>query len=339
MNRVLVTPLLVSCLVLATGAIAQSTSAPAALHWEALAFDAARDRIVLFGGVTREIRYLGATWAWQAGTWRRIADSISGPGARHAHAMAYDPLGRRVLLHGGAIEPAGVPEQRYCDTWALDHHGWSQIADAPCGDRRSTAATMVYDPRERSVLLLEGPISPPADTVVRPLRLWRLRGDRWLPVDSSGPRRTSPGGAAWDTRRDVLVVPVLDGPDAGVWEWDRLTWTRHTASGPAARRIFAVAHAAHHGGVLIAGGQRADDERPLSDLWLWDGKAWAPVTEPSQTTGPVARSHATLLTDATRRRIAYFGGAGANGLLQELWWLDARGWQQDRVEQAPPGRP
>lgn len=339
MNRVLLmVALLVSCLVSATRANAQSTpatSAPAALHWEALALDAAGDRIVLFGGVTRELRYLAGTWAWHAGTWRRIADSISGPSARHAHAMVWDPVRLRVLLYGGAIESPGVPERRFCDTWALDGRGWQLVSDSACGERRSTAALLVYDPGEQSVVLLEGPASPPADTAARRLRIWRLQGDRWLPVDSSGPRRTAPGGAAWDARRDVLVVPVLDGPDAGVWEWDRETWKVRAARGPASRRMFAATYAAHLGGVLIAGGQRADDERPLDDLWRWDGREWAPVAQEARSPGPVARSHATLLTDATRGRVAYFGGAGVRGLLRELWWLDARGWHPEAMEPSP----
>lgn len=45
-----------------------------------------------------------------------------GPGARNVHAMAYDPVRRVVVLHGGFHAP-----ERFTDTWEWDGRSWRRL--------------------------------------------------------------------------------------------------------------------------------------------------------------------------------------------------------------------
>ena len=63
-----------------------------------MAYDAARQRVVLFGGFGGG--HLGDTWEWNGTNWTQLTPSTS-PTARNAHAMAYDAARQRVVLLGG----------------------------------------------------------------------------------------------------------------------------------------------------------------------------------------------------------------------------------------------
>src|SRR5687768_17962878 len=109
--------------------------------------------------------------------------------------MGFDPERRRVVLFGGVYEtnnpnvPAADRARSFCDTWGFDGRVWSRINDGPCVTNRTAAGSIVYDTRRRALLLLDGPPSPPRDMMPRPLRMWRLSGDAWELVDTTGPRR------------------------------------------------------------------------------------------------------------------------------------------------------
>jgi hypothetical protein len=68
---------------------------PSARAGGAMAFDAARERVVLLGGVS----VTGAiqdTWEWDAAEWTQVADT--GPGARALSGVAYDAVREQVVL-------------------------------------------------------------------------------------------------------------------------------------------------------------------------------------------------------------------------------------------------
>ena len=65
----------------------------------AMAYDAARGRVVLFSGLSAQ--RLADTWEWDGGRWSQMKPATSPP-FRSGHAMAYDPVRRRVVLFGGS---------------------------------------------------------------------------------------------------------------------------------------------------------------------------------------------------------------------------------------------
>src|SRR5262245_6212170 len=96
-----------------------TSSSPSPRVGHAMAFDASRGRVVLFGGASNVGR-LGDTWEWNGSTWSQLAPAVS-PSARLDHAMTFDPVRRRTLLFAGG---------RANDTWEWDGTTWLQRTPA-----------------------------------------------------------------------------------------------------------------------------------------------------------------------------------------------------------------
>jgi hypothetical protein len=297
------------------------------LHHESVAFDAANGRLVVYGGSDS----LNGTWAWSGDAWFAVADSATSPPWRSGAAMGYHPANRRLLFFGGwrgyPQAPAGF--RMFCDTWAFDGRRWAQLADGPCMTTRVRNNSLVYDVRRRAMLLVDGTPEVPGDSA-RPARLWRWSETGWTLVDSLGPRRATWQRAVYDASRSVLVFPVLEGPDAGVWEWDGSRWRHIVADGPSSRQVAALQYDPRRQRVVLVGGQTLT--RPstfLRDAWTWDGTRWS---ELALAGAPSERSGGHLVDDPVNNRLLYFGGyrGPPMRMLQELWSLDAAGWRQLR---------
>src|SRR5690606_34028577 len=77
----------------------------------AMAFDAARNSVVMFGGCTEHNYYiapgslLADTWEYDGVDWTLRAPSVSPP-AQIGHQLAFDPANGAVLLVGGNTWPS-----------------------------------------------------------------------------------------------------------------------------------------------------------------------------------------------------------------------------------------
>src|SRR5690606_20912142 len=101
----------------------------------AMAYDARRERVVLFGGMdSSNATNLGDTWEWDGTTWTEVAmePTATKPAARLFTTMAYDPVAQHVVLHGGFELgfQAAVP---FSDLWAFDGSSWTELS---AGDRK-----------------------------------------------------------------------------------------------------------------------------------------------------------------------------------------------------------
>src|SRR5881296_1151797 len=91
---------------------------PTARDESAMAYDAARKQVVLFGGSASGI--LSDTWVWDGQLWTQSENM--GPPARISHALAFDSIRERVVLFGGTDGARFLP-----DTWEWDGTEWTQI--------------------------------------------------------------------------------------------------------------------------------------------------------------------------------------------------------------------
>jgi len=125
---------------------------PEAREATSMVFDAARGKVVLFGGGhdAGSVIY-GDTWEWDGEDWVKRLDLLTSPPARWAHLMAYDEDRQRTILFGGL---AGVTGQ-YGDTWEYDGHTWQQIFSDHAPAARWDAL-LVYDPLNRRTVLFGG---------------------------------------------------------------------------------------------------------------------------------------------------------------------------------------
>ncbi len=103
-----------------TGWTLMATTGPSARGGHSMAYDAARNRVVLFGGFDASSNVLSDVWEWDGTAWTQIA--ASGPEARFAAAMAYDSVAGNCVLFGGYGDaPKG-------DTWTWDGSQWRLVA-------------------------------------------------------------------------------------------------------------------------------------------------------------------------------------------------------------------
>lgn len=88
----------------------------------ALAFDSARNKVVLFGGYGGSaLGYYSDAWGWDGESWTQLA--TAGPGQRSSFSMAFDAGRGKVVLFGGN-SPTGV----LGDTWEWNGSAWTQAA-------------------------------------------------------------------------------------------------------------------------------------------------------------------------------------------------------------------
>jgi hypothetical protein len=317
---------------------------PPGLHTEAVALDSVRRRVVMFGGVLEDsltpggYRSTNDTYEWDGARWLRPSAS-NAPRNRAGAAMAYDPLRNATVMVGGLTAanagdsaafvvtpcPSCQPTRQLSDAWQYDGALWTRAPDGPLAHD----ADLVFDTRRGRMMLfgyrgLFGSDDP------LPTTLWEFGGDRWQLVDTTGPRAASSVRADYDSKRGVVVWPILDGPDRAVWEWNG-GWVRvQPAQGPGVRRDFVTTFDHATGLLLLFGGQTHEPPRQFNDLWGWDGRAWTLVHDGSGT-APSARADGSLLFDAATGQVLLIGGLGPNQrLLRETWSFVSGNWR--RVE-------
>jgi len=79
-----------------------------------MAYDAARQRTVLFGGSRTGFgSHLADTWEWNGKNWVQIKPATSPP-ARWLHGMAYDSARGRTVMFGGIFHQSPT---KFADTW------------------------------------------------------------------------------------------------------------------------------------------------------------------------------------------------------------------------------
>jgi hypothetical protein len=192
---------------------------PSARGEHAVAFDAARQRVVLFGGRAGGGTPQGDTWAWAGEDWTQVADT--GPDARSGHALTFDANRQRAVLFGGE---AGSGLR--ADTWEWDGAHWTQAADTGPGPAHASAMTFVGGP----TLLFGGVTDSPGPIVEALSRLsWEWDGAQWTLRQDMGPTPRWGHALAFDSARGRAVLfagfsalptdpAVADSVLADTWE-------------------------------------------------------------------------------------------------------------------------
>lgn len=335
---------------------------------DVMAYDAARDRTVLFGGTsgTGNGERLAHTWEWDGSAWSRRLPRHTPP-ARRRHAMAYDSNRQRTVLFGGLAGTATLG-----DTWEWDGTDWLERTSAVTPGPRMDHS-LAFDPARRRVVLFGGAAAFPylanllGDT-------WEWDGGAWrqaTPATSPAPRYDQL--MAHDPLRARTVLLGGIGPagfTADTWEWDGSNWARGAGSAPLVLGAVdaAMSFDGATGRVLLtsfgitstwdgttwtlratSGGPAAvvamvhDSRRNLvlagttasDELWQWNGSAWARRGPAS----PPWRQQFAGAWDAAAGEAVMFGGDQASGpnTLADTWTWNG-GWTQRTPATSPPGR-
>src|SRR5262245_21062455 len=125
-------------------------TSPSARDSHAMAYDAARLRVVLFGGnATLTGVSVGDTWQWTGVNWLQSTPAASPP-PREGHAMTYDAVRQRVVLFGGRTQASPLG-----DTWEWDGSSW--VARFPVHNPSPRSShTLAYDEARQRVVLFGG---------------------------------------------------------------------------------------------------------------------------------------------------------------------------------------
>jgi hypothetical protein len=118
---------------------------PSPRKYHRIVYDAARRKIVLFGGF--DGRLVNDTWELDPYGWRPVQAPVA-PSARRDFALVYDSAGRRTLLYGG--HPGGD------ELWAYDGAAWTRIKPAGALPAFREGAAFVYMSTNRRVLVFGG---------------------------------------------------------------------------------------------------------------------------------------------------------------------------------------
>src|SRR5438093_1603782 len=141
-----------------TGAIAAVTpaaqasstaiTAPTARYGPAMAYDAARGQVVLFGGHGSTRALFDDTWTWDGTDWT-LRTPVHHPSPRSYTTMAYDAARGQVVLFGG---DNGMT---FGDTWTWDGTDWTQRTPVHAPSTRAGEG-MAYDAARGQVVLFGG---------------------------------------------------------------------------------------------------------------------------------------------------------------------------------------
>ena len=205
----------------------------------AMAYDAGRHRLVLFGGLTGfgdNLKTLADTWEWNGEYWMQVADT--GPSERHDTAMAYDASIGRVVLYGGS----GLGSTQ---TWEWDGEAWTQT-ESEIGPGQQIGHAMAYDDARKRVVLFGGePLQQGEATGTNDT--WERNGAVWARVADTGPERTHFPAMAFDSKRVILFGGRAGSgstayTSGATWQWDGKHWAQRGDFGPGPRFALAMAY-------------------------------------------------------------------------------------------------
>ena len=289
--------------------------APPAARWAHVAiYDAARKRMIVFGG------YDGTSsrndvWELTLGatpTWTQLSPGGTSPGPLTNVAGVYDGTHDQLIVFGGF--DTGT-QQFKSDTWTLSLAGggtWSHLSPSGTAPSARRDHSMIFDAARSRVVVFGG------ETAAPPLRndAYALTLDpspSWAQLSPSGPLPTGRAAhrAVYDAAHDRMWV--FGGDDGQVLNE---TWGLSLGSPGAWQPLGVISptpHPRRNYGMALAGSSivlyGGDFFGPTDDTWKLklnaSPPAWESVLPPSR---PTPRAGHHMIFDPPRDRVLFFGG-------------------------------
>ena len=298
-------PHLLAILVLASSLAAQAswtraypTTAPSRRTGHVMAYDEARQQVLLFGGQDANTSARrNDLWAFTGTQWQQVTTSIAPP-VRSDAAMVGDTVRQRVVLFGGRDGATDLG-----DTWELVGGQWLRAAPLHAPAARSYAA-MAFDSARGRTVLFGGNSNSSflADT-------WEYDGADW--TQRTAPQSPTPRAytqLVYDPihRESVLYGGHLINTPSGLlgsdtWSWDGTVWTLRQPAhvpGPSERHRLTFDEAR---GRLLGHGFADYVTQQFS--WEWDGDDWHILLQASP--GPYQLE--PMAYDRLRRQVVLYG--------------------------------
>ncbi|WP_436698720.1 Kelch repeat-containing protein [Nocardioides sp. BYT-33-1] len=311
---------------------AANATRPPALTYPAMAYDEARDQVVLFGGTLTAGGYSDQTWTWDGVTWTQRTPATS-PTARTRATMAWDPVGQQVVMFGGQTASATPVNE----VWAWDGTTWASVSTTGTPPSARTGASMAYDNVREAFAVFGGQTS--TTTVVNDT--WQLKnpgsGWAWTQIQAAGapgapPARMDHRLAYSASTSQLVLFGGATPPCATACSILGDTWTLGTGASswtsqspthvPPARASHAMTFDPALGAVVMFGGADYSGSSLVlrGDTWAWTGADW------SQAVGiaaPTGRAGSALASGPGGQVVQYGGHAGGASYLDETWSYNA----------------
>ena len=285
-----------------------TATSPSARCCHGMIYDAARDRIVIFGGSDGSFPRFNDTWEFDGVSWGQISTATAPP-PREFPGMAYDLARSRIVLFGGS--PNGGAELG--DTWEYDGINWTEVT-TPTSPPARRNLFMIYDALRSRIVLFGGVI----EAIGLVSETWEYDGTDWVEmVTLNKPSPRASHSMVYDPMRNRTVLfggSTNDGDSDETWEYDGNNWILvNTPTSPPARD---AAHAMAYldGAILLYGGSDQTNVS-LGDTWRYDGTDWSEV--PISVSPDPLILHA-IAQDTVREQLILFGGRNG-AFLADTW--------------------
>ena len=168
--------------------------------------------------------------------------------------MVYDARRARLVLFGGATNPAGILHN---DTWEWDGVRWQRIvADSlPTSPPARALHGLAYDERRGRVVLMGGFAMRDGRPEVFD-DTWEWDGTVWRRMDLPGPGARDHTAMVYSPAHRAIILHGGGQPATGLlgdtWRYDGSAWVRLLADGPRRGRHRLVYDAAAHAALFAA---------------------------------------------------------------------------------------
>jgi Galactose oxidase, central domain len=185
-----------------------------------MTYDSVSQRVVMFGGFTKDSpRWKHDTWTFDGTDWTEVTTTPN-PDGRADAGMANLPSASGVVLFGGWNRQA-FP---FNDTWLLSNGVWTELSPASAPSPRGDMV-MEYYPTKAEIVLFGGQLKPTAygDT-------WTFDGTNWTQLSPpTAPAPRVEAGLAYDLTNRQLVLFGGTASHSSLndtWTFDGTTWTQ-----------------------------------------------------------------------------------------------------------------
>jgi hypothetical protein len=313
-----------------TPATAGTASLPTAGEDCAMIYDPIAQRVIIFGGKNDLNKNVNEIWQLDLENyqWQQIEVIGEKPLPSEDHVVVYDPVGYRLILHGGED---GLTRNF---TWAFDlkTKHWTNIKDESSPALEDHTA--IFDSKRKRIVTFGG-------FNTQMYNIWEMYAlyldpespvfEKWLTVRYK--KKHPPGRmdhvAVYDSLKDRMVI-------FGGWDMERRdyfgdTWAFNFTSGkwakiktsrshPTKRRHAVGVYDSKRNWFVIYGGY--GEKGLLNDSWAFDltSDTWINITP-----GPQPRiDHQAIFNPKTGNILIYGGDARLPKKFHDLWELQVR---------------
>lgn len=212
---------------------------PGPLCAHAMAYDAAHDQVVLFGGWDQSGNWLNGTWIWDGNDWRQLHPATNPPGRAYT-SMLYNPISGKVFMFGGNGYTSDW--NQIDDTWEWDGTNWTQLP-TPTAPSPRYGHAMTYDAARNEIVLFGGMLdttNPSLSPSTFYSDTWAWDGTRWKQKTTAvSPAARWAHQMGYDPNlKQVVMIGGQGAKDISVsppftwdidmheetWTWDGTSW-------------------------------------------------------------------------------------------------------------------